>query len=110
MPHGGGTAPYLKGRLATALARRPWGRGLLSRPFEELWSQLSFDCLVGTPEAMRFLIASEGAERVMLGTNFAGWDQEDGMVERVRSLGLDPSAEARVLGSNATEYFRLPGA
>ena len=110
VPHGGGTAPYLKGRMATALARRPWGRGLLGRPFDELWSQLSFDCLVGTREAMRFLIASEGSDRVMLGTNFAGWDQDDGVVERGRELGFDPSITAGVLGASATALFGLPNA
>lgn len=108
VPHGGGTAPYLKGRMATALARRPWGRGLLVRGFDACWAQLSFDCLVGTPEALRFLIASEGAERVLLGTNFAGWDQEDGIVARVRTLGFDASITERVLGASAVELFRLP--
>lgn len=108
IPHGGGTAPYLKGRIATALRRRPWARGLLSRDFEAQWAQLSFDCLAGTEAAMSFLIASEGAGRVMLGTNFAGWDQEDDIVQRVSTLPLEADDRARVLGRTARDYFRLP--
>ena len=105
IPHGGGTAPYLKGRLRTAVERRPWGRDLLSRPFDELWSQLSFDCLLGTDEALRFLVAAEGAQRVMLGSNFAGWDQADDIVARTRML-LESPARERVLAGSALAWFK----
>ena len=108
VPHGGGTAPYLKGRMRTALARRPWAKGLLERPFDDQWSQLGFDCLAGTDEAMRFVIDAEGADRVMLGTNFAGWDQEDDIVRRVSGLGLDAVRLEAVLGGTATRWFGLP--
>jgi aminocarboxymuconate-semialdehyde decarboxylase len=107
IPHGGGTAPYLKGRMHTALQRRPWAKGLLKRDFAELWAQLSFDCLVGTQEAMRFLIDSEGANRVMLGANFAGWDQEDDIAARVTALGLSGEVTAQVMGAAARRYFKL---
>lgn len=107
IPHAGGTAPYLKGRLRTALARRPWARGLLERPFDDLWRQLSFDCLAGTDAAMRFVIEAEGASRVMLGTNFAGWDQEDDIVKRVANLGLDDAQAAAVMANTARQYFKI---
>jgi aminocarboxymuconate-semialdehyde decarboxylase len=108
IPHAGGTAPWLKGRMRTAMERRPWAKGKYKRTFDELWQQLSFDCLVGTDEAMRFLVNTEGAHRVMLGSNFAGWDQESGVVARVKSLGLSSEAERAVLGQNAIDYFKLP--
>ncbi len=105
VPHGGGTAPYLKGRLRTAIERRPWGRGLLSRPFEDAWAQLSFDCLLGTDAALAFLVDAEGAERVMLGSNFAGWDQADDIVARVRALPIDEAQRAQVLHGTARRWF-----
>ena len=107
IPHGGGTAPYMKGRMHTALQRRPWAKGLLRRSFDDLWAQLSFDCLVGTQEAMRFLIQSEGPGRVMLGSNFGGWDQEDDIAARVTALALAPQETAAVLGQSASSYFKL---
>ncbi|MEO8751389.1 MAG: amidohydrolase family protein [Casimicrobiaceae bacterium] len=107
IPHAGGTAPYLKGRMHTALRRRPWAADLLRRSFDDQWSQLTFDCLAGTDAAMTFLIDSERAERVMLGTNFAGWDQEDDIVARVAALALSEDARSRVLGRTAIDYFRL---
>lgn len=108
IPHAGGTAPYLKGRMETALRRRPWGRGLLVRSFADVWAQLSFDCLAGTDEAMAFVIGSEGPGRVMLGTNFAGWDQEDDIVARVAALPISDEARVAVLGGTAIRYFNLP--
>lgn len=96
--------------MRTALQRRPWAKGLLSRPFEALWAQLSFDCLAGTDEAMSFVIGAEGADRVMLGTNFAGWDQEDTIVQRVSALPLTDEARNKVLGATAVNYFGLTGA
>ena len=56
---------------------------------------------------MAFVIASEGPGRVMLGTNFAGWDQEDDIVARVAHLPIDADARDRVLGRTAQEYFKL---
>ncbi|RCW68630.1 amidohydrolase family protein [Pseudorhodoferax soli] len=105
VPHGGGTAPYLKGRMRTAIERRPWAKGLLTRPFDALWSQLSFDCLLGTDEALDFLVRSEGADRVMLGTNFAGWDQADDIVARVQAR-FDGSVRDRILAGTAMTRFR----
>jgi aminocarboxymuconate-semialdehyde decarboxylase len=107
IPHGGGTSPYLRGRMATALARRPWGGALRDRAFDELWTQLSFDCLVGSPAAMAFLVASEGASRVMLGTNFAGWDQEDAIVSQVNSLPLPDEEKNAVMCGTAAAYFGI---
>ena len=80
---------------------------MLKRDFTDLWAQLSFDCLVGTQEAMRFLIESEGANRVMLGANFAGWDQEDDIAARVTALGLSGEVTALVMGAAARRYFKL---
>ena len=108
IPHAGGTAPWLKGRMRTAMERRPWAKGKYSRGFTDLWNQMAFDCLVGTDEALKFLVETEGAHRVMLGSNFAGWDQESGVVARVKSLGLSPAAEKAVLGESAIAYFKLP--
>ena len=95
--------------MRLALERRPWAQGLLQRPFEELWQQLSFDCLLPEPAAMRHLVATEGADRVMLGTNFAGWDQADGIVRAVAELGLPEQDLSAVLAGTARKFLALAG-
>ena len=107
VPHGGGTAVFLRGRFESALRRRPWAKDLLKRPFEEQWTQLSFDCLVRAGAHMEFLVRAEGAARVLLGTNFAGWDQEDEIVQQVRSLPFPEKDRNSILAGNARRIFRI---
>ncbi len=107
VPHGGGTAVFLRGRFESALRRRPWAKNLLKRPFEELWAQLSFDCLVRAGAHMEFLVKAEGAARVLLGTNFAGWDQEDEIVQHVRALPFSEQEKNSILAGNAKRIFRI---
>lgn len=107
VPHGGGFAPYQKGRLQAGLFKRPWGRDHLERSFDEQWAQLSFDTAVHREDALAYLVSAEGADRVLLGSNFAGWDQEERSVAMVDGLGLAPSETASVLGGNARRLFNL---
>ena len=107
IPHAGGNAPWLKGRFEMALAKRPWARGLLRRPFEEVWRQISFDCLVKAGANMEFLVRAEGADRVLLGTNFAGWDQDDAIVAKVEALPVTEAERDAILAGNARRLFRL---
>jgi aminocarboxymuconate-semialdehyde decarboxylase len=107
VPHGGGFAPYQKGRLQAGLAKRPWGPGLLTRPFDDQWAQLSFDSAVHRADALAYLVSVEGTDRVLLGSNFAGWDQEMRAVQLVEELGLGTSANEAILSGNARRIFKL---
>jgi aminocarboxymuconate-semialdehyde decarboxylase len=60
--HGGGAIAFLAGRFAQAARKRPWSQG----PLRDL------DAFV---QRVRRL----GADRLVLGTNFAGWDQPEHM-------------------------------
>lgn len=108
IPHGGGFAPYQQGRLETGIEKRPWGKGLLQRPFSEQWAQLSFDSAVHREGALGYLVESQGSDRVLLGSNFAGWDQEVRSIQMVESLKLSPEETGAILGGNAQRIFNLP--
>ena len=105
IPHGGGFAPYVRSRFEIAVEKRPWGRGLLRRSFDQVWNQLVFDCLVHDALSLEYLIKAHGAERILLGTNFAAWDQDDHMIERLRNLSITPSEVQSVLAGNAKKLF-----
>lgn len=105
--HGGGFAPFQKGRLEAALERRPWGKGLLGRSFDEQWAQFSFDTAVHRTDALDFLVRTEGADKVLLGSNFAGWDLEENYLEKIGSLGLSQADTAKILGGNARRIFAI---
>jgi aminocarboxymuconate-semialdehyde decarboxylase len=60
-----------------AATTRPWAGPELREDgaVEALLARLWWDAHVGGPKALRALIASLGTERLVGGTNFAGWDQ-----------------------------------
>ena len=105
IPHAGGNTPWLKGRFEMALRKRPWAKGLLSRSLDDIWRQMTFDCLIKAGPNMAMLVAGEGADRVLLGTNFAGWDQDDGIVAAVEALPIPAADRDMILAGNARRLF-----
>ena len=72
--HGGGTLPFLRGRLNLAHSApeheyNPDCHAHLSKPPGDYFDQLLFDTAVGAPESLHFVIDTLGAERVVLGTD-----------------------------------------
>jgi aminocarboxymuconate-semialdehyde decarboxylase len=78
--HGGGAIAFLLGRFAEAAAKRPWSAGALREPgaFESRLRRLWFDNHVHSAASLALLESVVGRDRLVLGTNFAGWDQPSG--------------------------------
>ncbi len=77
LSHGGGSIALLAERLADACRRRPWSPEHL-RPdgaFEALLSRFWLDNHVHASGGEEMLDNIVGPGHVVLGTNFAGWDQ-----------------------------------
>ena len=74
--HGGGSTAYLAPRMAQAARKRPWAPAELRADgaFEERLARLWFDNHVGGPEQQAMLARCAAPERLVYGTNFAGWD------------------------------------
>ena len=101
--HGGGAAAYVAGRLARAAAvPRPWVPDFLRENgvghyLRRLW----LDTHVHSRESLDLLTRVVGTDRLVFGTNFAGWDSGGAhAVAEVEHL-------ARALSANATRLLRL---
>lgn len=97
LPHGGGSMALLYPRLRHAVATRPAGSGDpddLDRGLARLW----FDNHVGDRAACRLLEERVGTDRLVLGTNFAGWDDRGPEL-----FGLD----GEQLTANARRLLRM---
>lgn len=101
IPHGGGFAPYVRSRFEMAIARRASCKGLIQRPLDAVWNQLVFDCLVHDRGTLEYLVRAHGASRVVLGTNFAAWDQDDHVIDELRALPVTAVERDAMLGGNA---------
>lgn len=78
--HGGGCTPFMAGRLANAARKRPWATEAMKKDgaFEEALSRIWFDTHLHDARAVRFLEEIVGPDRLVFGTNFAGWDAGEG--------------------------------
>ena len=65
----------LIGRFNRACTKRPWVPEHLQYEgaFEESLQKLWFDTHVHDPRVLKWVIDIMGTERLLLGTNFAGW-------------------------------------
>ncbi|MFT7177586.1 MAG: aminocarboxymuconate-semialdehyde decarboxylase [Halioglobus sp.] len=89
----------LLGRLNQAGVRRPWSPDYL-RPdgaFEEYLARLWFDDHVLDQRVLDFVISVLGKEHLLMGTNFAGWDQHQ---------LSDDTAWSAILADNARRLLR----
>ena len=99
--HGGGATAFLAGRMAAAARKRAWAPASI-RPegaFEERLARLWYDVHVHDARALALLRGVVGEERLVYGTNFAGWDQAE-----PQPLGALGDALAR----NAARLLRRP--
>jgi len=99
--HGGGAAAYVAGRFARAVQKRPWASpALREHGFEHYYRMLWFDTHVHDEGALDLLVQHAGTDRLVFGTNFAGWDS--GAAE-------GPADElVTTLAGNAGRLLRLP--
>jgi aminocarboxymuconate-semialdehyde decarboxylase len=107
LPHAGGAFPYLVGRLSRGWKVRGECRHLKRAPSAYL-RRFTYDTISHSAEALRYLIALVGADRVMLGSDYCfdmGYERPVGVITRLR--GLSRLDQARILGGNANRVLRL---
>ena len=98
--HGGGSTGYLFGRMAMAARKRPWASNALKADgaFEERLSRIWFDNHLNSNGALELLTSLVGDDRLVFGTNFAGWDAPDDLAAH------SPDAK---LAENARRLLRV---
>ena len=90
--HGGGPACFGMGRLDHGWMVRSEARVNIQRPPSSYQKQLYYDFLTNSEPALRFLIDSVGADRVVIGSDwpFVEWDPSPGgWLEGLQSLSQD---------------------
>lgn len=107
LPHGGGSLPYLRGRLEKVHRQRPPAREGTATPPSQALGRLYFDTIVHSSEVLRGLIDWAGPERIVLGSDYPfdmGYEDPAAFVE---ALGLPPTDTERICGGNARSLLKL---
>ncbi|HEU4450397.1 MAG TPA: amidohydrolase family protein [Gaiellaceae bacterium] len=100
LSHGGGALLALRGRLRHAHSFQPDARSrLVESPVESI-RRFHFDTVTHDPTLLRALVEFAGPDRVLLGSDYPFDMGLERPAEPVRELGLDPAAEAAILGGN----------
>ncbi len=112
LSHGGGTLPYLAGRLdlayhAPKYEANPACRANITKPPSHYLTQFYYDTVVASPASLRFLIDLVGADRVMFGTDFPyEIGDANGAIALPMLQQLPPAQREKILGQNAREVLR----
>jgi len=113
LSHGGGTLPYLQGRLnqgyfAPKYEYNPSCHSNISKPPGEYFHQLYFDTCVLSPKSLHFLVEMVGSDRVMFGTDFPF---EIGDAEGVLAIPaikeMNGEDQKKIMGGNAAEVLGI---
>ncbi|MCD2191888.1 amidohydrolase [Actinomycetospora endophytica] len=107
--HGGGFFPYGTARQDHAWHARPGDRAAAAPPSAAL-RRIWFDALVYTPEALRYLVAVAGADRVALGTDHPFDMGVDDPLARLDAAGLPAADRDAIAGGTAAALGLLPTA
>jgi len=106
--HGGGSFPYLLGRVDNAWRNRDIVREDCPRLPSTYVNRFFVDGAVFSAEALEYLVKTMGEDRVMLGSDYPFPLGEQRVGELIRSHGsLTASAREKLLHSNAVDFFGL---
>jgi aminocarboxymuconate-semialdehyde decarboxylase len=105
LAHGGGYLPYQIGRLEHGYRVRKEARANASSSPLKLLRRFHFDALTHDADALRFLVAKVGAERVMIGTDAPFDMAEEDPLAMINALGVTEHERERILGLNALELL-----
>lgn len=105
-PHLGGTLPYICGRMDHQLSVLKRGPQNLQRKPSEYLRSIYMDIVSPLPEAMRFALDFSSADKLLFSSDHP-WVQPKEILDPLRSLNLPAATEAKILGGNARQLFKL---
>jgi aminocarboxymuconate-semialdehyde decarboxylase len=101
LAHGGGTLPYIHGRLDRGFRQRSEINRVISKLPTEYLKQFYFDTITHDATVLQSLVELVGAEHVLLGSDYPFDMGNENPVDLVRAAELGAENENKILGENA---------
>ncbi|HXW84450.1 MAG TPA: amidohydrolase family protein [Candidatus Binataceae bacterium] len=105
--HAGGALPALLGRLDMGYRLVPECRNAIPRPPSSYAAQFHFDIIAHNRTMLAHLIATFGADRFVVGSDYPLAAGLAHPVAEVKALGLSAGEEAKILSGNARRLLSL---
>jgi aminocarboxymuconate-semialdehyde decarboxylase len=103
--HGGGFVPYQAGRWAHGWHVRPEPKTNVDKSPESLIDRFYYDTILHAKPQLEFLVASAGAPRVLLGSDYP-YDMGTGeCVRQVDALWIDDTEKNAIWNGNVTKLL-----
>jgi aminocarboxymuconate-semialdehyde decarboxylase len=106
--HGGGSFAFLLGRLQNAWQHQELARGAAQFPPHHYLGRFYVDSAVFDERALRFLVETMGADRVLLGSDYPFPLGEERVGALIRLSQFSPETKSKLLGGNAQTWLGLP--
>src|SRR5580700_3624040 len=107
--HGGGSFPYLLGRLENAWHHHPVARGECEMPPSYYLNRFYADSAVFDQRALQLLVETMGVDRVMLGSDYPFPLGEERVGSLLTQSNLPQHTKAKLLSGNAARFLALEG-
>jgi aminocarboxymuconate-semialdehyde decarboxylase len=107
LSHGGGTYPYLAGRMDIMHARmdRKAQGDVAVKPPSAYASMMAYDTIVHSPKALRFLADLVGVERLLLGTDYSFPPADLAPLESLKTAGFSAAQVDAMSEGNVRRIF-----
>ena len=105
--HAGGTAPYIKGRWDHAYHHGVVVKFDIPKPPTEYFKTLYIDTIAHSQPALAYLINTQGADHVVLGSDYPFDMADPDPVSTVKKQGLSAEDEAKIMGNNLVALLGL---
>jgi aminocarboxymuconate-semialdehyde decarboxylase len=106
--HGGGSVPFIIGRMERGWQVWEPARELLAQPPSTQLSECYFDSIVWDEASLELLVRRVGADRVLLGSDYPFVMGEDRPGELIQRAALSDEEKGLLLGGNAERLLALP--
>jgi aminocarboxymuconate-semialdehyde decarboxylase len=109
LSHGGGFLPYQAGRFRHGFDVRPEAKVALKGSPEASIARLHYDTILHAKPTLEFLIASAGADHVLLGSDYPFDMGNPDCVARIEALAIPPADRDLILGGYADRLLGAAG-
>jgi len=107
LSHGGGYIPYQRGRFLHGWQVREEPKARLHGNPDTSIDRLYFDSITHSAKALEYLVDVQGADHVLLGSDYPFDMGNLDCVRKVEEAQLQPAIRERILGGRARELLKL---
>jgi aminocarboxymuconate-semialdehyde decarboxylase len=106
--HAGGAFAFVVGRVDRGWHVLADGKAAVASPPSSYAGRFWVDSITHSPAALRFVLDTHGADRVVLGSDYPFRMGYDDPIAALDEAGLDPAVRQRVLATNARAFLGAP--